>query len=470
MGGDRIHCDYDISAPTCSLPTIKLFWNSVLSTPGAKYFTMDISNFYLGSPLDKPEYMRMPMKLMPDEIIEKYNLKKLEHDGWVYVKIVKGMYGLPQAGKIANELLQKRLRMYGYHPVNFTPGLWTHLWRPIKFTLVVDDFGVKFNGLEHANHLKTTLERWYDITVDWEGSKYVGINLKWDYNKRTLDTSVPGYVESKLKQFNHKPPKKPQHSPAIAQPIKYGQKIQKATPIDTSAKLSKEGIEQIQMIVGAFAWYAGATDPTMAKTLSSIAGRQAQATENLEKEVKQFMDYCSTHPDAVVRFMASEMILALHSDASYLSEPGAKSRAGGHFYLKNKTDRESNNGAVLTLSKIIKHVMSSASEAETAALFLNCKAAIPLRIALEEMGHPQPRTPVVTDNSSAEGLINKTMIPKRAKAHDMRFNWLKCREAQNMFELIWKKGKDNKADYHTKNHPAIHHQDKRGDYVAAPAA
>ena len=73
------------------------------------------------------------------------------------------------------------------------------------------------------------------------------------------------------------------------------------------------------------------------------------------------MDYCSTHPDAVVRFMASEMILALHLDASYLSEPGAKSRAGGHFYLKDKTDRESNNGAVLTLSKIVKHVMSFAS-------------------------------------------------------------------------------------------------------------
>ena len=84
------------------------------------------------------------------------------------------------------------------------------------------------------------------------------------------------------------------------------------------------------------------------------------------------MDYCSTHPDAVVRSMASEMILALHSDASYLSEPGAKSRAGGHFYFKDKTDRERNNGAILTLSKIIKHGMSSASEAGTAALFLNC--------------------------------------------------------------------------------------------------
>ena len=158
------------------------------------------------------------------------------------------------------------------------------------------------------------------------------------------------------------------------------------------------------------------------------------------------MDYCATHPDAVVRFMASETILALHYDAFYLSEPGAKSRVGGQFYLKDKKDRESNNGAILTLSKIIENAMSSASEAETAALFLNCKADILVRIALEEMGNPQPKTPVITDNSSAEGLINKTMIPKIAKAHDMRFNWLKCREAQKMFDLIWKKGKDNKEE------------------------
>ena len=114
--------------------------------------------------------------------------------------------------------------------------------------------------------------------------------------------------------------------------------------------------------------------------------------------------------------------------------------------------------------------MSSASEAETAALFLNCKTAVPLKIALEEMGHPQPRTPVVPDNSSAEGLINKTMIPKRAKAYDTRINWLKCREAHKMFHLIWKMGKDNKADYHTKTHPAVHCQHKRGDYLTAPVA
>ena len=123
----------------------------------------------------------------------------------------------------------------------------------------------------------------------------------------------------------------------------------------------------------------------------------------------------------------------------YLSLTHRVGQGGTSTRLKDKTDRESNTDAILTLSKIIEHVMSSASEAETAAFFLNYKAAISLRIVLEEMGHSQPKTRVVTDNSSAERLINKTMIPKRAKGRGMMFNWLKCREAQKMFDFIPKK-------------------------------
>ena len=203
----------------------------------------------------------------------------------------------------------------------------------------------------------------------------------------------------------------------------------------------------------------------MLATLSSIAGRLAKGTEKLEAEVKQFLDYCATHPNAGVRFVSSDMLLALHSDASYLSEPQSKSRAGGHHYLTRLNDEHFDNGAVLTLSKIVKHVMSSASEAETAALFYNCKAAAPLRVALEEMGHPQNKTLVTTDNSTAHGLITKTMVPKAAKGYDMRFNWLKCRAAQRQFDYIWRRGADNKADYHTKRHPTRHYLSERPKYV-----
>ena len=105
-GGDIINCDYNTSAPTCGVTTIKLHWNSVLSTSGAKYATFDISNFYLGTPMPKPEYIRMPLNLIPDEIIQEYDLLSIASDGWVYIKIAKGIYGLPQAGKLANDLLK----------------------------------------------------------------------------------------------------------------------------------------------------------------------------------------------------------------------------------------------------------------------------------------------------------------------------------------------------------------------------
>jgi len=133
--------------------------------------------------------------------------------------------------------------------------------------------------------------------------------------------------------------------------------------------------------------------------------------------------------------------------------------------LTKRNDESFNNGAILTLSKIIKHVMSSASEAETAALFYNCKAAAPLRVTLMEMGHPQGPTQVTTDNSAALGLIKKTMIPKAAKSYDMRFNYLKCRQAQKQFDIIWRRGKNNRADYHSKRHPIKHYVNKRHDYV-----
>ena len=219
--------------------------------------------------------------------------------------------------------------------------------------------------------------------------------------------------------------------------------------------------------MGAFAWYAQATDTTTAKKLSPIAGRQAKATEKLDDKVKWFLDYCSTHLNATIRFMASDTILALHSDGSHLSEADSKSRASGHFYLTNKDGRDTNNGAILALSKIIKHVMGSASETEMASLFYNCKANIPLRIALGEMGRPQTKTTAVTDNSTAEGLINETMVPNRAKQYDFRTNWLKCREVQEQFDIIWKKGRSTEQTT-TLNTTLLMYTRKRGEYLYAP--
>eukprot|EP00804_Cyclotella_cryptica_P018482 CCRYP_004306-RA/>CCRYP_004306-RA protein AED:0.44 eAED:0.45 QI:0/-1/0/1/-1/1/1/0/116 len=115
------------------------------------------------------------------------------------------------------------------------------------------------------------------------------------------------------------------------------------------------------------------------------------------------------------------MILAAHrSDASYLSKTNARSRAGGHFFLSENDHYPNNNGAVLTIAQIIKAVMSSAAEAGLGALYINAREVIPLQHLLIEMGHPQPPTPIQTDNSTALGVVNNTIHPKHTKAMDMR--------------------------------------------------
>jgi hypothetical protein len=121
--------------------------------------TMDISNFYLMTPLKRPEYIRMKISDIPEEIIIEYKLRDLAtDDGLIYIQANKGMYGLPQSGLLANELLERRLNKQGYRQSKLVPGLWRHDTRPIQFTLVVDDFGVKYINKDDALHLQKLLE------------------------------------------------------------------------------------------------------------------------------------------------------------------------------------------------------------------------------------------------------------------------------------------------------------------------
>ena len=94
------------------------------------------------------------------------------------MEVSKGMYGLPQAGLLAQELLQERLAQHGYHQSKTIPGLWNHESRPIMSTLVVDDFGVKYVNKEDAEHLMSVLKQKYKVTEDWEGKRYIGMHIR----------------------------------------------------------------------------------------------------------------------------------------------------------------------------------------------------------------------------------------------------------------------------------------------------
>jgi hypothetical protein len=156
----------------------KLHWNSMLSTQKAKYMCLDLKNVYLSAPLDQYKYMRIPLELSPSWIVAHYNLLTKVHRGHIYLEMRWAVWGLPQAGILANKLLRKRLAPHGYYECKQMPGLWKHFSRPILFTLVVDDFGVKYTNQGDVDHLIGSLKKDYELTKDWDGDLYCGIKLK----------------------------------------------------------------------------------------------------------------------------------------------------------------------------------------------------------------------------------------------------------------------------------------------------
>jgi hypothetical protein len=379
--------------------------------------------------------MKMLLSRFPEEIIQKYNLNALAVDGGVYIEIRKGMYGLNQAGLLANQLLHTRLAPFGYYPARHTPGLWLHKTRPISFTLVVDDFAVKYVGKQHAEHLRNALLRNYEPTTDWTATVYSGMTLKWDYDKRTYDISMPGYVSNVLSKFQHDTPKHPQHTPSRYVTPVYGAKTQYATK-DETPPLTAQQCLTIQKVTGSVLYYARAVDPTVLMPLNDIATEQTKATEKTQAATNQLLDYLATHPDATIRYHASDMILQIHSDASYLSVSNARSRLGGLFFLGNKPpEQETLNGSILNVAAVIKNVVASAAESEVGACFHNAQSGAPLRVTLTKLGHTQPPTPLRTNNSTAYGIVNETIKQKRSKAMDMRYHWLTDRVHQKQFDV-----------------------------------
>ena len=386
------------------------------------------------------------------------------------------MYGLPQAGRIANERLVKFLEPQGYQPVPITPGLWTHKTRDVFFSLVVDDFGVKYTSKADADHLLATLSQQYTVKTDWTGSLYCGLTIDWNYTARTCDISMPGYIERALKRFQHAAPSRPNHSPHPWTKPNYGAKTQYATGPDLSPKLDASDTTHIQEVLGTLLYYARAVDGTMLVAIGTLATEQSRGTEATLANLVYLLNYAATHPNATVRYIASDMVLHIECDASYLSETKARSRAAGYHYLSSAPADPTrqptasdppppSNGAIHIHCQILREIVSSAAEAELAALFHTGKEACPARTTLQELKHPQPPTPLQTDNSTATGIANDSVKQKRSKAMDMRFYWIRDRVRQGQFYVFWKPGKVNKADYFTKHHPASHHQAIRSTYL-----
>ena len=249
-------------------------------------------------------------------------------------------------------------------------------------------------------------------------------------------------------------PAKPVHSPYKAPRRVYGKAAKDTIKEDGSPKLDEKKVNLIQQVVGVCLYYGRAVDNTILVALSAIARKQAQATEKTMQAVMHLLDYLATHPDAKVRYHASDMVLNIHSDASYLSEPQAKSRLAGHFFLGSIPKKGRNiviNGPIHVACGILGIVVCSAAEAELAALFLNIREGKVLRLTLMELGHPQPPTPVHCDNSTAAGIANDSVKKQRSRSMEMRFFWVTDQVKNGTVDVQWHPGLENLADYFTKH-------------------
>jgi hypothetical protein len=258
--------------------------------------------------------------------------------------------------------------------------------------------------------------------------------------------SMPGYIEWALLRFKHVPTTKlPEHSPYPWQRPNYGANTQFATLPNSTPALDTADKTRILEVLGALLFYARAIDSTMLTAIGELATEQSQATTTTMTKLAQLLNYCASHPDAIVRFTARDMILAVESKALYLLVVKGQYRAGYIFLTTKPPSPNSScytpNGAVHVLCHIMREVLSSAAEAELGALFHNGKEACPLNIAVDEMGHPQPAIPMVTNNNTASGIATDAVKQKRLKAIDTRFYWIRNRVHQGQFQIYGAKAR-----------------------------
>jgi hypothetical protein len=154
---------------------------------------------------------------------------------------------------------------------------------------------------------------------------------------------MPGYIKAALHKYQHPAPARPEHAPHTRNPPIYGAKTQFVSDPTTSPALSDKDVKKLQQLTGTLLYYARAVDPTLIMPISVLASEQSNATEVTADKIIKLLNYCNTHPESKIRYHASEMILHIHRDASYISENEATSRVGGFFYMGNATKNDKNS-------------------------------------------------------------------------------------------------------------------------------
>jgi hypothetical protein len=273
------------------------------------------------------------------------------------------------------------------------------------------------------------LKKHYKVSEEINSTCFAGMTLKWNYSpihtKCSCRLSMPGYIHNICTRYRHLMPTKRQLSPHKRCEIIFGQTTQLTHVNPYSPPLSTEGVKRIQGIIGALLYYARTVNNKLLATLSTLSSQQATAIEATNASMNQLLDYLTPYPDNGTTYRASDMILYAHTNASFNNKSKGRSQARAHIFVSKNNPFPKHNGPILSISQIMKFVMSAA-EAELGALYTTAKEMVPLWQTLIEIGWLQPRTLIQTDNFTAIGVTNLTIVPQKTKSMDLRLLWLRC--------------------------------------------
>ena len=472
-GGDRSNYSGITASQTAEYPVVKVLLNAVVSDiinkdPATRFATADMVDFYLGTEMDEPSYLSVPAEAIGDELIDMYNLRELICGKNITFVLKKAMYGHPAAGRLSNKKLVKILKDGGYDEDEYVDCLFKHRDRNITFVLVVDDMGIKYSREEDLQHLIDTITPYWKLKVDRTGTKFVGMRLKWEYDRKpkprvTID--APTVIPDALLKFRTGGPKTGRETPSpYTEPV-YGARVQTA-PFEDSPAAPPGSAKRIQQITGTLSHYSRVIDPTMQEAVATLAMSQANPTVDTMLRADHLLDYAARFPNNAIVYEASDMILTSSSDASYQSLKNSRSKAGGEAHFADEGELPShNNGVIATICKVISVVCAGVSEAEYIAAFELGRLLYFLRLAAEAMGYPQQATTIYVDNDVARGIANRTVKVKRSKSIEKSFHWIRCKVDSGVFTIKRVSGEDNLSDYFTKSLPRCRHVELRNRLV-----
>ncbi len=276
--------------------------------------TIDLEDFYLGTPLPHAEYIRIPTRFIPPKVIAYYKLIPYIHKGTLYCEVLKTHYGLPQAGALSQERLFQHLAKYGYHQLKHSPSLFRNSDGSIRFALVVDDFAVIWKDKQSIKHFIQTLRKLYTVKVDWQGTRYLGMDIVINRTHRHVTVSMPGYIAKPLRKV-WPDGVKSAHTPGVYHPPNYMSPQAQTATIDSSPLASKSQKHELQVVVGTLLYYARTVDPSILTAVHELGSIQSKPTLKDIQKVERLLQYVSSYQNGATRYYGSSMQLEVQSDA-----------------------------------------------------------------------------------------------------------------------------------------------------------